>query len=287
MGARYVLEKPVTDQCVGARLRGCPRITEGILLVVEGNQDAGLDKIREGSAENEPDDFQDFVAAMRLIGKIPGAGQYAEPINQVLALVSAPRQPGKESRRREPRNREVARNAVDTDETTPATEHTAPIRKRRAAVEAAADTSVTAPVDMARVDPKLDLAKWEGETIVPLMHGESRQCTLSSPISAFGEGAKGRCVRVGAGPLVITELHAPGGCTADLFAVAGNISVPRWILYAPTGSALHAVGTFLVVREHEYFVIGETASNESKVKGDVRCSLTWSGYRPSPADPAR
>src|SRR5258707_5653528 len=89
-GARYVLASPISERCTGAGLKACPKITDGILLVVEGDKEAGTAKLREGVAENEPDDFRDFVAAMKLLGKVPGAGAYVGPINQVLATVSPP-----------------------------------------------------------------------------------------------------------------------------------------------------------------------------------------------------
>ncbi len=290
MGARFVLEKPIADQCVSAGLQGRPQITEGILLVAEGNKQAGIDKIREGAAENEPQDFQDFVAAMRLLGKIPGAGQYVAPINQVLAMVSPPSSRSRvanERRRRRPDAESAdARQASAEIYEDLSPEERQPTRKRRTA---SADQQPPSPdrADPAEdkekplVDPRADVSKWEAETVVPLMHNDSRQCALGAPLSPLGESAKGHCVRVSPGPLVITEIHTLPGCTADLFALAGGVSTPRWILYSPAGSApLNVTEAFLSVRPKEYFVIGATASSEAKIKGDVRCSVTWSGFRP-------
>jgi len=44
--ARYVLESPISERCTSAGLKGCPQITDGILLVVEGDKEGGTAKPR-------------------------------------------------------------------------------------------------------------------------------------------------------------------------------------------------------------------------------------------------
>jgi hypothetical protein len=269
-----VLESPIADRCASAGLKGCPQITEGILLVVEGDKEGGTEKLRSGIAENAPGDFQDFVAAMRLLGKVPGAGQYVAPINQVLATVSPTGATGKSAKPRKHRgddDRTVATGgpqAGDDDEGRP---------QRLAAADGPAKAPAP-PVVIAQAapDPKNDPSKWEGETITPLTHPQARQCSLGE-LSPLGPNATGRCVRVQPGPLVLTELDAPGGCTGELFALAGSLSAPRWVLYAPPSGALHLT-RYLVVREKEYLVVGTAATSENKLRGDMRCSITWGGF---------
>jgi hypothetical protein len=79
---------------------------------------------------------------------------------------------------------------------------------------------------------------------------------------------------------VLTEFHAPGGCNGELFALAGSLTSPRWIVYAPPNGALNLTGGYLVVREKEYLIVGTAASPDNKIRGDVRCSVTWAGFHP-------
>jgi hypothetical protein len=46
---------------------------------------------------------------------------------------------------------------------------------------------------------------------------------------------------------------------------------------------MNVSGGTLVVREDEQFVIGVMSSSEQKIKRDIRCAVTWSGYRPGGA----
>ena len=90
----------------------------------------------------------------------------------------------------------------------------------------------------------------------------------------------GFCVLALPGPVVVAELHAPGGCSADLFVLAGNVSELKWITYAPSGSPLNITGATLLVREDENLVIGTVAKTDAKIGHDVRCSITWAGWAP-------
>jgi hypothetical protein len=48
---------------------------------------------------------------------------------------------------------------------------------------------------------------------------------------------------------------------------------------------INVSGGTLVVRETEHFVIGAMSTADQKIKRDVRCSITWSGWRPPGALP--
>jgi hypothetical protein len=141
------------------------------------------------------------------------------------------------------------------------------------------DGATPTAADAAAPDPRLELSKWEAETITPMSNAESRPCNLGS-LSPLGPKAMGRCVRARPGPLVLTEIHAPGGCNGELFALAGSLTSPRWIVYAPPNGALNLAGGYLVVREKEYLIVGTVASPENKIRSDVRCSVTWVGFHP-------
>jgi hypothetical protein len=71
--SRLVLEKPVADQCMSAGLKGCPHITEGILLYVEGEKAQGAEKLERGIAQNKPKELQEFAGTLQTLSSLPGA----------------------------------------------------------------------------------------------------------------------------------------------------------------------------------------------------------------------
>src|SRR5262249_35864257 len=103
------------------------------------------------------------------------------------------------------------------------------------------------------------------------------------PLATLGEGGKAYCVRVLAGPAVITDLHSSSACPGELFALGGNVAEPRWIIHGPAGTAMNISGGVLAVREHEYFVVVAAATIDAKLRKDVRCGVTWSAWKSQPA----
>ena len=65
--------------------------------------------------------------------------------------------------------------------------------------------------------------------------------------------------------------------------VPGDLSAPRWAVYGQPSSAINVSGGALVVRESEQFVIGVMSSSDQRMKRDIRCAVTWSGWRPKGA----
>ena len=92
-------------------------------------------------------------------------------------------------------------------------------------------------------------------------------------------------MRVTKGPLVVTDLYSASACPAELFALAvtlpGDLSAPPWAVYGAPLNSINVTGSSMVVRDAEYFVIGTMSAAEQKIKRDVRCSITWSGWRPA------
>ena len=127
------------------------------------------------------------------------------------------------------------------------------------------------------------IAEIEGRTVVPATDEGNRACVMSGIMSPTAESSRGYCVRVARGPLVVTDLHSSSACPAELFALAvvpGDLSAPRWAVYGQSSSAINVSSGTLVVRENEQFVIGVMSSSEQKMKRDIRCAVTWSGWRP-------
>lgn len=126
-----------------------------------------------------------------------------------------------------------------------------------------------------------DVIHWRTETTVPMVDSWGRPCAPGGAFAPLGESTKGHCVRVLKGPLIVTDLHSPGGCAGDLFAVGGNLSEPKWMMHVPAMTAMHVSGAVFALGERDFMVIGATALNESKIKGDVRCSITWTAWKQS------
>ena len=122
--------------------------------------------------------------------------------------------------------------------------------------------------------------------MIPATDEDNRACLMSGIMSPAAQSSRGYCVRVAHGPLVVTDLHSSSACPAELFAlsvVPGDLSSPRWAVYGQAASSMNVSGGSLVVREDEQFVIGVMSSSEQKMKRDIRCAVTWSGYRPGGA----
>jgi hypothetical protein len=94
----------------------------------------------------------------------------------------------------------------------------------------------------------------------------------------FGADPKCGRVQVFVGPLVVTNAYASGGCPDELFLTAGRPDKPHWMLFNPAGASMNVSGQFIVDAGEELFA-GVRASAATP-KDDVRCTVTWSGFRP-------
>jgi hypothetical protein len=93
--SQLVLKAPLEDQCSDAGLRGCPELTDGILLYVQGEREEATSKLKSGAAKNAPDELREFAKKIRLLKSIPGVDKYAEPLLEVADLLAS--EPGGKS----------------------------------------------------------------------------------------------------------------------------------------------------------------------------------------------
>lgn len=87
-GVEVVLKAPVNDKCAGAGLKGCPLLTDGVILYVSGKEDEGKDKLVRGAADNAPADVKKFAKQIKLLKKIPGAGAYTKKLVEVANILA-------------------------------------------------------------------------------------------------------------------------------------------------------------------------------------------------------
>ena len=87
--AQLILKSPIEERCGSAGLQGCPELTEGVLLFVEGKDADGKLKLEQAAAQNAPAKLRKFAKALRQLKKIPGTAQYMKPVNEVAKILAS------------------------------------------------------------------------------------------------------------------------------------------------------------------------------------------------------
>lgn len=100
-GVQVILKSPVQDKCAQAGLQGCPEITQGVILYVEGDEAGGKDAVTKGAAQNTPAKVKKFARYVKQLKKIPGSGPYVQKLVEIADIMLAaskasakPGQPG-------------------------------------------------------------------------------------------------------------------------------------------------------------------------------------------------
>jgi len=307
---RVALEKPVAGRCESSGLEDCTAITEGVIMYVEGDQRLAYQKLHIAAGANEPDDVIAFAHALKTLNTEPGAARHASALDEIAEVLSreakeaAQRLDAKEAERMAVNRKKAsllnapgenekksdddgasadgssARNDMSSGARVPADAMGTSRLAADVLAKGRAPTGSNAPMAL----PVLPVGAIEGRTVVPATDEGNRSCVMSGIMSPSGESSRGYCVRAARGPLVVTDLHSSSACPAELFALAvvpGDLSTPRWAVYGPPSSAINLSSGVLVVREGEQFVIGVMSPSDRKMKRDVRCAVTWSGWRTS------
>jgi hypothetical protein len=87
-GISMVLKSPVESKCGGAGLKGCPELTDGVLLYVEGKEPEGKDKLIKGAAENAPEKVQEFAKQLKLLKDVPGVASHMKKVLEVADILA-------------------------------------------------------------------------------------------------------------------------------------------------------------------------------------------------------
>ena len=75
-GVQIILKPPIEKQCGSAGLKGCPELTDGVLLYVQGDKPKGKEAILRGAAQNAPAKIRRFAQTLKELDKIPGTNAY-------------------------------------------------------------------------------------------------------------------------------------------------------------------------------------------------------------------
>ena len=279
-----VLKRPIEKQCKTVKLQQCDDLVNGILLYVDGDEEGARSALADVVRANQPEKLRKFAEGLQTISHIPGASSYMEPIAKVSEFL-APPAPAPKSKSKPVRKTQVASRAGSEDVEPQETEGapsagSCPPETQKSIVPKAAP----APEPAAAWN---DPTKIFGGTVIPSPQAGAEACNMAvgppmyedDPFSPkAGRATSGVCLVVVPGPIMVTDIHAGGGCTVDLFVIGGSPSHPRWMVQSPARTPLHITGARLAAQEGEVISVGVAGSGRAKT--DARCALTWAGWKP-------
>jgi hypothetical protein len=241
-GVSLILKAPVTDQCEETGLKGCEEMSEGVLLVVEGDKPRGLKKIGKGAAKNAPAELKKFAQALKLLGSIPGVSQYMGPVLEVAAYLEE-----------SPGNGSIGDSAP---------------KEGAAAVASSERSKATLSLPKYLTVRTADTDAYRRRTATVYPSNDER----TGPCGKFSGSPLSSCARVAAGPAVITDL-IPSSAECGMSAVARDSlddrEEPRWTI--PLAGAIHGAQLFVAAGDSLFLNID--AASES-------CAVVWSAFVP-------
>lgn len=259
-GASMLLKTPIADECATTGLKGCPEIAEGMLLYVEGDKAAALQKLARGAARNSPEQVEAFAKALLALKSVPGAEPYAALLDEATEVLV------------EHAGADEGRSRTDED-------------VRSAETTASCGARLPGqPTLTADTDP----AQAIGGVVAPHRPDPAADATLCRVVA----GSAATCRVVRPGTAYLTDLVSLGSdCVGQFVAVLRKDQVRRYALEGPFN--LH--GARLLLRPGDTLVFGqregamhrspEAPQETSDVvleEVDPRhlCDVLWSGFKP-------
>jgi len=181
--ANLLLKPPVNAGCAKAGLRGCDAMTEGVLLYVQGDKSAAETKIKEGAAQNAPAQVRAFASQLRLLKSVPGIEQYVAPLMEVADLLA----PEHERER----------------------EHGQPVD-----LASKEHGSFGQDTRLNRDDPFQPQGEVRrvAEVAIPAADTRTQRCLLFTDMPWESDSTTARCVKLGQGAMVVTDVQTTGAC---------------------------------------------------------------------------
>jgi hypothetical protein len=256
-GVSFIIKDPIVEKCTSAGIQGCPDLTEGVILFVEGKQDEGKEKVLHGAAANSPEQLKEFAVILQLVGKIPGTEEYMGPVLEVAKIILE-----------EAKNQRPAKKGKTTTDSALADKSPDRAHDDRPAAPPIIVQAPSGPTRTLTADT--DAERIGSGITAPWLNPTHVSCT-----SPFGLGAAW-CTTVVKGPFVVTDLSSGPGCQGDLFASAADSESRAWALAGSSLSPLVVHGGRLLVRQGESLILGAGG----KGAAEPRCVVTWSGFKP-------
>lgn len=258
-----VVKPPLQSQCQRLPIRGCGEIVDGVLLYVQGDKPGALEKIQAAKDQNVPAQLKPFAKALRDTASLPGAEDYATPLNEIADLLdSAGAKP--------PAVTIVATGSLKAKPDEDGKEEcTAIVTTKPAEVSRPHDQhdpatrALSATADFARLTTEtVDLAATDVRT----------PCKVSR-LDAL-------CVKAREGAIVITDVIAGRACPDRLFIGATLSDSPdfgfRWQFEA---GSIPLTGARLSVGAEDWLQVAIVPGKKGP-SNSAECFVTWSGFRP-------
>lgn len=259
-----MVKGPVRQKCTGYGLQGCPELVDGVVLYLDGQKSEARAKLKLAVAKNSPQQIRPFASVLK--ETVPGeaGAEIAEILTGEIQVALASPTPADDALPAvPPRVSSPAPSALasipaahDTDE-----EEGAPERVRSV-------VNGSEPVLLA-LAASVDPSRMLTESVTPLRDASRHECEVLGKPSV--------CVRRQAGPMILTDVIAPAGCTLELYVGAADLGGKlRWA-FPVTPAGTH--GAHFFVRGDEQLTVAVRGGTVTQA-GDVRCAAVWSGFRP-------
>lgn len=151
-------------------------------------------------------------------------------------------------------------------------------------LEAGGGASSTAATSSARASSPSDAksasngddARVKTSTAIVAGHPRGYACSPMGKTSTSYAGAT--CVRLGIGPLVVTDVVAGSACVGDVLVLSGAVDAPSWVVAAAPRERLDMHGARLAVAPDDELVVAVRSS--AALARDASCGVTVSSRRP-------
>jgi hypothetical protein len=157
------------------------------------DKDAARQKLQKGAAQNQPEQVGEFAAKLRLITKLPGLEGMSGPLGEVVAILD------------------------------PSASDAPPGAK-----PAGSGVRPALPASSGAPSGGNDDARTKTTTAIVPGHARAYACAPLSKTSPAYAGST--CVRIGIGPMVVTDLVVGGACASDVVVLAGSTDAPSWVV---------------------------------------------------------
>lgn len=114
------------------------------------------------------------------------------------------------------------------------------------------------------------------ETAIASGHAKAYEC---EPFGrAHGTFMSSTCLKLGVGPLVVSDVIATGSCAFELSLLSGNVDAPAWAIVVSPKERLATHGARLFVAPYEELVVALRTT--SALPRDASCGLTVTTLSP-------
>ena len=252
-GAQMVLKRPLTDRCESAELDGCEDIATGLTLYADGDASTGEQRLSRGLRANakKAAELKKFAVVLQTVGKIPGAGQYAAPLQPAVRLVL------QIAEEQEQQNRQSTEGKIEP-------QHPTAVKEPSTLVATKAD-----------VPPQATPSEAPRERIAPpastfwMVAGNA----LAEPCRFVGT-PKMLCLHNSVeNAAIVSDVIVSSGCPFDIVIMSHHGLDPDWAVYVPASRGADVHSATLPLLPGRKLTVG-VAYKADDPQPDMRCSVS-------------